>query len=1174
MPADPKRVETLFNRTLALPPEDQAAFLAVECGGDAELRGRVERLLAAHAELGEPATADQPPDPATAPLGDSPATEDHTPAADTGTLIAGKYKLIEEVGEGGMGTVWMAQQTEPVKRFVAVKLIKAGMDSKAVLARFDAERQALALMDHPNIAKVLDADATPDGHPFFVMELVKGIPITKFCDERKLTPRERLELFVPVCQAIQHAHQKGVIHRDIKPSNVLVALYDDQPVPKVIDFGVAKAAGQPLTDKTLATGFGAVVGTPEYMSPEQASFNNLDIDTRSDVYALGVLLYELLAGSPPFSRKELEKIGLLEIFRVIREQEPPRPSTKLSTADALPTLSANRGTEPKRLAALLRGELDWIVMKSLEKDRNRRYETANGFAADVQRYLAGEPVQAVPPSTGYRLKKFLRRNKGPVMAAALVFGVLLAGVAGTTWGMIRAEHARDGESRQREIAEGKERDAIAAAKEERLAKEREAQQRSIAEGRRVEAEKQTKRAEEQTAVAQENERQALEQFRMAEAVRTFLHLRLLAQGGVRAQMAAWRLAGGGFEIKPNPTVGELLDRAARELTPNAIEKNFPGQPHVQAAILLAMGDTYRDIGDNQRAEHYLTRAHKIFHDIFGPDGDWTFVSLNSLGEVYLADGKAQQALKLFEQLRDSAAKLAQSGDGRVKVQNNLASAYLLVGQPIEAIKLFEALRKESITKEGAEASEVLTVTSNLAAAYDQAGRQTEAIELLEQVRAVRVKKLGDTHPETLETLHNLAAAYTRAGKPTKAIAILEPVRDTLRDKFGPDDPLTLYALVTLAAAYNLADKPALAITLLEQLRDDLVKKLGPNHQLVRIALQHLASSYLAAKKLPQAFALLEQLRETQLKTVGPDHPEALETLTSLAHAYFQAGNYAKSAELTEELRARQTKRYTADHLRTISTTKTLAALYDRLGKFPAAVELYEEVRAFEAKTHGKDHSETLITTALLGGVYRKSGEWQKAIPLLREAAEAAEKGKFQNPDSSWIVGFLCTCYEQLERFADAESWRRKWLAVVKQRSGTGSPAYAQILTALGSNLRRQQKWADAEPIQREILALWEKNEPDAVPTFAAKSALGEILLKQKKHADAEPLVLEGYEGLKERAATVPPAAKQVFAEVLSGAADRLVELYTAWGKPEQAAKWRAERAKYPFVAPMPREVKR
>jgi serine/threonine protein kinase len=337
-----------------------------------------------------------------------------------------------------MGSVWRAKQTEPVKRFVAVKLIKAGMDSRQVLARFEAERQALALMDHPNIAKVLDG-GLHEQRPFFVMELVKGVPITEYCDSCKLTPKERLELFVPVCQAIQHAHQKGIIHRDIKPSNVLIALYDDRPVVKVIDFGVAKATGGTLTEQTIDTGFGGVVGTPQYMSPEQATLNNLDIDTRSDVYALGVLLYELLTGSPPFSRRELEMKGLLEVLRVVREEEPPRPSTKLSTADALQTLSANRGTEPKKLTGLLRNDLDWIVMKALEKDRARRYETASGFAVDVQRYLSGEAVQAHPPSTSYRLKKFVRRNKGQVIATSLILFTLVAGLIGTTLGIVLAK---------------------------------------------------------------------------------------------------------------------------------------------------------------------------------------------------------------------------------------------------------------------------------------------------------------------------------------------------------------------------------------------------------------------------------------------------------------------------------------------------------------------------------------------------------------------------------------------------------------------------------------------------------------------------------------------------------------------------------------------------------------
>ncbi|MFO0915151.1 MAG: protein kinase [Pirellulales bacterium] len=420
-------------------PVERAALLDRECAGRPEMRDRIQQLLEAHARphsvLDQPAAG-----PKDYGDGDAATTSHSDRSEQAGQVIAGKYTLVDVVGEGGMGAVWRAKQTAPVKRYVAVKLIKAGMDSKQVVARFEAERQALALMDHPSIAKVLDG-GLHDRRPFFVMELVKGVPITEYCDKCRLAPSQRLELFVSVCHAIQHAHQKGIIHRDIKPSNVLVAMYDDKPVVKVIDFGVAKATGGTLTEATFDTGIASVVGTPLYMSPEQATFNNLDIDTRSDVYSLGALLYELLTGSPPFSKNELEKRGLLEILRVVREVEPPRPSTKVSTADALPTLSANRGTEPSKLTNLLRNELDWIVMKALEKDRARRYETANGFAADIQRYLSGEAVTAHPPSAVYRLRKFMRRYRMQVAAAFLLITTLIAGVIGTTWQSIRAERA-------------------------------------------------------------------------------------------------------------------------------------------------------------------------------------------------------------------------------------------------------------------------------------------------------------------------------------------------------------------------------------------------------------------------------------------------------------------------------------------------------------------------------------------------------------------------------------------------------------------------------------------------------------------------------------------------------------------------------------------------------------
>ena len=486
MPIDPNRVRDIFLAVLDLATDVRAGYLDEACGGDADLRTEVDRLLLANAdpdsilETPAPQTVDltdkSAPNAASSPspteaATPNPAMEEGTAdradlvyedtgtasprprtaasnaAVSLGTVVAQRYTLIEVIGEGGMGSVYRADQTEPVKRQVALKLIKTGMDSRGVIARFDAERQALALMDHPNIARIFDGGLTPSGQPFFVMELVNGEPLTEYCDKRRLSIKARLELFVAVCQAVQHAHQKGIIHRDLKPSNILVTEIDGKPTPKVIDFGVAKATEVRLTDMSLAD-TGAIVGTPTSLSPEQADPSSMDIDTRSDVYSLGVILYELLAGSPPLEAKHFRRGAVLEMLRMVREVEPPRPSTKLSTADALPSIAANRGTEPAQLRNAVRGDLDWVVMKALEKDRERRYETANGFAADILRHLADEPVLAAPPSRGYRLRKFVRKHRGPVIAASLLLITLLAGIGGTTWGLIVADRALIEEGRR------------------------------------------------------------------------------------------------------------------------------------------------------------------------------------------------------------------------------------------------------------------------------------------------------------------------------------------------------------------------------------------------------------------------------------------------------------------------------------------------------------------------------------------------------------------------------------------------------------------------------------------------------------------------------------------------------------------------------------------------------
>ena len=675
----------LFAAVIAIAePGERAALLERECAGRPDLRNRIDQLVSAHFKSN--ALLDVPETDQTTPHASAGSETASLPIAAEvpGTVIAGRFKLLQQIGEGGMGSVWMADQTEPVKRRVAVKLIRVERgQSRTILSRFEAERQAIAVMDHPHIAKLLDAGTTAEGSPFFVMELVKGIPLNDYCDEHKLSIRDRLQLFMQICSAVQHAHQKGIIHRDLKPTNILVENHDDKPVPKVIDFGLAKAtSGLQLSEHTLFTAFGSVMGTPLYMAPEQANFSAVDIDTRADVYALGVILYELLTGTTPITRESMKKAALDEMLKLIREQDAPTPSSRLSTSESKPSIAANRQMEPQKLGRFIKGELDWIVMKALSKERDRRYETATGFARDVERFLNNEAVAAGPPSTSYRLRKFVKRNRGQVIAASLILLALLAGLAGTGFGLMRAE-------RQRRVAER-------AAMAERLAKQE-------AEARREEAETQERRAlageklaSERLVQVEAEKKKTEEEKKVAVAVKDFLENKLLGQADVRTQADALLKAGAlAAEAKTNPTIGELLDRAAVELSEAKIEANFPGQPLLQAELLFTVGRTYRRVGacTSERSDSRNARSRCVKQHL-GTDHPDTLLSMNNLALAYQAAGKLDLALPLHEEtLKLKKAKLGPDHPDTLTSMNNLAVAYQAAGKLDLALPLLEETLK-------------------------------------------------------------------------------------------------------------------------------------------------------------------------------------------------------------------------------------------------------------------------------------------------------------------------------------------------------------------------------------------------------------------------------------------------------------------------------------------------
>jgi serine/threonine protein kinase/tetratricopeptide (TPR) repeat protein len=857
----PDRVKELFIAASELAPAERAAFLELQCGDDVALRRAVESLLAANESAG---------DFLAGPTVGGPSVAVAERTGQVPRQQIGPYKLLQVIGEGGFGTVYLAEQETPVRRRVALKLIKLGMDTNQVIARFEAERQALAIMDHPNIARVFDAGATDNGRPYFVMELVKGDPITQYCDAARLTTQQRLELFIPVCQAVQHAHQKGIIHRDIKPSNVLVTLHDGKPVPKIIDFGIAKATQARLTEKTLFTEFRQMVGTPEYMSPEQAEMSGLDIDTRSDVYSLGVLLYELLTGAPPFDPRELRSKAFAEMQRVIREVDPPRPSTRLSTMDQLPSVAAHRSTEPKKLSNTIRGELDWIVMKCLEKDRTRRYDSASALANDIGHHLADEPVAAHPPSAVYQASKLVRRHKLALGAAALVFVTLAVGLTIAMYGLRQAKRERD------------------------------------------EANAQRVRAQEQTTVASE--------------VQSFLTGML---GSVNPSTAQGRpvlvldvlnksAASVGSRFNDQPAVESAVRRSIAS-TYTALGHSDLALSHAQRVLDLSrakLGDQHRDtldanceyalvlanLGRAPEAETMLRTALAAAKQKLGANDQVTLHISDALGTVLQQVGRAGEAEPLMRDTLDRRRKVL--GDDHpltLASENNLAGALDANGRPGDA----EVLYRDTVTRMrrtlGEDDPATLVALNDLAAILKTLGRGEEAEQIYRQLADRQTRILGKDHPDALDSLNNLAFVLMWAGKNEEADKLLHEALDRRRRVLGDDHPDTLVSYNNLAAMLFRTNRVAEAEPAYRDIYARQQRVLGDDHPETIKTLNNLALVLNALKRHDEAEPLQRGLVERARRTMGPGHRDTLVYLWSWETTLLNLHRFDEALPMAKEL---------------------------------------------------------------------------------------------------------------------------------------------------------------------------------------------------------------------------------------------------------------------------------